>query len=415
MSTSHQRFTVLAVAAAIALAALTVWSVRLVLEVASLRTEVEQRVGWLRTISEARRAMDEGEAAWAEQSPVLDSVAAGMIENGSGEAEIAHAMRRSLAGASANSRERQELRAHMDRMVAELRGQTARISVELGDKWDSINLLVVLSLFFATSTLGLLVYARSVSLPRSKHAVAKLEARLQTSDRLAAVGTRAAGVAHEINNPLTYVTTNLQLLREEMRCPQAAASGELGPLIDDAIRGATRVGGIVRQLETFARVPQDIAETADAADALEAAVRSHRDLDAGIRVQREFDAVPRARGDQAFLQEVFGNIIDNAVRAMRMHHGPKVLGLTLEMDDEGMIRAAVSDTGPGIPDTILAHVFEPFSTTRRLGEGTGLGLFVSHGVVKALGGRLEVETSTEGTTVTVSLPVADTRERRSQG
>ncbi len=410
VSDRHLRFTILSVAAAIALAVLTVWSVRLVLDVGQLRDQVEQRVGWLRSISQVRSAIDGSQSLsaeeWQQHRARLDEMTASVrVSSLAGEPTFAPQVEHQNAhpGDPASA----EVRTELERLVLDVRGQTAQLSADLGDRWDSINLLVVTSLFFATSTLGLLVYARSVTLPRTEGTVAKLEARLRTSDRLAAVGTLAAGVAHEINNPLTYVTTNLQLLAEELRELDVGAADRISPLIDDAIGGASRVGSIVRQLETFARVPTDIQESADPVRCLNAAVG---ELDPSIRVERDFPPTPRTRGDASFMEEVFRNLVDNAVKALHDVPGDRVLSLRSGTGDDGMVRISIADTGPGIPDTVLKRMLEPFVTTREVGGGTGLGLFVSHGVVSALGGSMEFETSSAGTTVTVVLPPADALE-----
>ena len=394
MTKAPYRFTILAVAAAIALATLAVWSIRLVVDVGDLRSELEGQVHCLRQIAKAQRALDDQtvHSEWEPHAARLHTIALDFDD-----AEIDFEL-------PPPGPPRDALRRDLDEMVAGIRTHTARTSAELGEHWDSINLLVAVSLFFATSTLGLVVYVRLTGRPRQPRPAAPTR-RLPSSplsDRLAAVGTLATGVAHEINNPLTYVTTNLQLLREDLEAADRA--DHMAPLIDDALQGAERVGKIVQGLDRLRTIPVKPASSADLDAVLDAALEDQPGL-VGITVHRSSDALPPVAGDASILIEVFRNIIDNAVFAIiDGDDRPHRLTVDAEAMGEDRIRVSISDTGRGIEPGIEDRIFEPFFTTREVGEGTGLGLYVCYAVIESLGGSIDVESDAGGTTVTVILP-----------
>lgn len=397
MTKAPYRLTLLAVAAAIALATLAVWSIRLVIDVAELRSDLEARVSWLRSISEAQAALDDDIDAsnWTPHAERLESIAARTTTTNHSTFEL-----------PPPGPPRDAMRQDLGVMVQDIRSETSQVSAELGQHWDAINLLVVVSLFFATSTLGLLVYVRLIAQPHKPATTGQFQlGSSQLSDRLATVGALATGVAHEINNPLTYVTTNLQLLREDLE-----QSEDLVPLIDDALAGANRVGEIVQGLDRLRTIPVSPATTANLDEVLDAALEDQPSL-VGVAVHRRGDALPPVVGDATILIEVFRNIIDNAAFAMRESFDrAHRLQVATEAIAEDRVKVSISDTGEGIDPRIQARIFEPFFTTREVGEGTGLGLYVCHAVVGALGGTIEVESSSEGTTIAVLIPlVPETR------
>lgn len=406
VKTRQTWLTVLTVVTALSLAALVVWSVRLVIEVQGLRSSVVERVGWLQQIDAARRAIERGDASdkldWAQRRETLTTIAANVSEPGA-HSETGSSMESRLAidleAPPQDPTQQARIRDDLDILVAQIRRETAGASKGLGEKWNSLNLLVVTALFFATTTLGLLVYVRSWTRGNAADQVATLHERLRVSESLAAVGTLAAGVAHEINNPLTYVTTNLQLLREELECSAA----DLTPLVDDALGGASRVGSIVRALETVGPRPGSEGETSNVRDALEAALAAVP-MDGVATIQRAFETAPMVPGEITFLTEVFRHLVDNARRVMEETPGREhVLSVWVDTDEIGMARATVH----GLPAEVRNRIFQPFVTTRDVDEGKGLGLYVCHGVVTALGGRVEIDSNSRGTSVTVYLPPAE--------
>lgn len=247
----------------------------------------------------------------------------------------------------------------------------------------------------------------------------QLQASLQQADRLASVGSMAAGVAHEINNPLAYVITNLELLQEAI----AGTDGADGPSVEsqlesqlvsristilgDALDGSERVRRIVGDLKRFSRTADDEPDGAvDVHAVLDVAVDiSRNEIKHRACLVRSFDEVPAVRGNEGRLTQVFVNLLVNAAHAITDEEDAKNrIELRTGLGEEGFVEISVTDTGCGIPSEIVDRIFDPFFTTKPQGMGTGLGLSICHGIVTRLGGALRVESRVgEGTTVTVSL------------
>jgi PAS domain S-box-containing protein len=249
---------------------------------------------------------------------------------------------------------------------------------------------------------------------RTEAALQQSEARLVDADRLASLGTLAAGVAHEINNPLSYVLLNLDLVLRELdaRClgvEAAVPCGELVTRLREARRGVDRVRVIVQDLKAFSRVdterrgPVDVRRVLDEMIEIAANEIRHR-----ARLVRAFDDVPPVEANASRLGQVFLNLLLNAGQAIAegdVEHNQITVGTSV--DAAGRVAITVSDTGAGIPDDILAHVFEPFFTTKPSGVGTGLGLSICHGIVASLGGEITVESRIgRGSVFRVVLPGA---------
>ena len=237
-----------------------------------------------------------------------------------------------------------------------------------------------------------------------------LSARLATSDRLASVGTLAAGVAHEINNPLTYVLANLEYIREQLlvhraRLPQTAFD-DLDDLAAEAKQGAERVARTVRSLRVFSRidedkrVPLDILQVMEGALSLAANEIRHR-----ARVVKIYRPVPLVTGDEARLTQVFFSLLINAAQAIPDGHADENQIDVKTWSDMGRAVIEIRDSGSGIRPEHLSRVFDPFFTTKRQGLGSGLGLAICHGTVQSLGGEILVESTTGlGATFRVILP-----------
>ena len=232
----------------------------------------------------------------------------------------------------------------------------------------------------------------------------EMRLRLMESDRLAAVGELVAGVAHEVNNPLSSISAFAQLLLRD---------GDLTPTQRDSIEvikaETMRASQVVRDLLAFARRSEPLREAIDlnAVVARTLRLREYQMGSSHVRVQHDLAVdIPAVLGDARQLQQVCLNLVTNAVQAMGSMGGGTLTVLTYAGPQEVVLE--VRDTGPGIPDGVRAHIFEPFFTTKREGEGTGLGLSVSYGIVTAHGGRIEVaETSPAGTVFRVTLPAAE--------
>ena len=224
--------------------------------------------------------------------------------------------------------------------------------------------------------------------------------RLMESDRLAAVGELVAGVAHEVNNPLSSISAFAQLLLRDELTPAHRESIEV-------IRAETmRASQVVKDLLTFARRSDPQREPLDLNGVIARTLRlrQYQFAEASVRVQQELaPELPAVLGDARQLQQVCLNLVTNAVHAMAEQGGGT---LTFRSSHAGgNVMLEVIDTGPGITPGARAHIFEPFFTTKGEGEGTGLGLSVSYGIVKAHGGAIEVvESGPGGTTFRVSLP-----------
>lgn len=251
--------------------------------------------------------------------------------------------------------------------------------------------------------------------------------RLYQSEKLASVGQLAAGVAHEINNPIGFIASNLNTAQGYLQrlghwaeqlpaapdlaaVQQAWAAADLGfvlqdfsDLIDESRSGAARVARIVADLKGFSRVDQGGEEAAD----INAIIRQVCNVAEGQirgRLAPVFvlGEVPPLRCNAAQLGQVILNLLLNAADAVTP---PGVVTFETAVA-QGQLRLRVHDNGGGIPPTVLPRIFDPFFTTKEVGRGTGLGLTVSNDIVRAHGGRIEVDSRPgAGTTFTVWLPL----------
>jgi PAS domain S-box-containing protein len=241
----------------------------------------------------------------------------------------------------------------------------------------------------------------------------QLQARLVESDRMAALGTLAAGVAHEINNPLAYVLSNLELAtRQAARLEQAApglALDELHGALADALHGVERMTRLVRDLRTFSRAdaletgPVELSGVLDSCIGIVRHQARHR-----TNLVREYAEARPAQGNESRFAQVFLNLLVNAVQAIP-EGNPEAHEVRVRLyDDAGpMVRVEVQDTGEGIAAEVLPRIFEPFFTTKPVGVGTGFGLAIAHGIVSAFGGTIEVQSELgRGSRFRVALPAA---------
>ena len=245
----------------------------------------------------------------------------------------------------------------------------------------------------------------------------EMAARLAQADRMASVGTLAAGVAHEINNPLAYVLGSMDLCRRQLdrlghladRGPETGAALEaMRDCVDNAREGAERVRVIVRDLMTFSRAESDALVAVDVEAALDSSVNLvWNEIRHRARLVKSYSGVPPVLADEARLGQVFVNLLVNAAQAIPEgdSQNSEILISTSVEGDRVVID--VEDTGAGIPPDELVRVFEPFYTTKPMGAGTGLGLSICHGIVSALGGEITAESQPgRGSRFRVSLPVA---------
>ncbi len=252
---------------------------------------------------------------------------------------------------------------------------------------------------------------------------------------MASIGQLAAGVAHEINNPMGFITSNLGSLDKYVgrlteyigvvdqalqQCGDGTVSTpvqearkrlKIDLILEDAHQliaesqdGAGRVRRIVQDLKNFSRVDQ--AETAliDLNESLETTINiAWNELKYVAELQRDFGDIPRVRCFPQQLNQVFLNLLVNAAHALGENRGQITVGTRQEEDQ---VLVTVSDTGCGMPPEVQRRIFEPFFTTKEVGKGTGLGLSISYDIIKKHGGTIEVESEVgRGTTFMVRLPI----------
>ena len=241
----------------------------------------------------------------------------------------------------------------------------------------------------------------------------QMQARMILGDRMASVGTLAAGVAHEINNPLAYVMANLDMVAEEMRAMHRdSPSGrmrDLEMMVNEARQGAERVRVIVRGLHTFSRADEERRTPLDVRSVLELSINmAFTEIKHRARLVKDYGEVSPVEADETRLAQVFINLLVNAAQALPEGHADRnEIRVVTRMDSSGRVLVEIRDTGRGIPSDAIGRIFDPFFTTKGVGEGTGLGLSICHGIVTALGGEIHVE-SEEGTgsSFSVRLPPA---------
>jgi PAS domain S-box-containing protein len=239
----------------------------------------------------------------------------------------------------------------------------------------------------------------------------EFEQKAQLASHLASVGELSAGVAHEINNPLTGVIGYAELLMQE----------DVPKNVRDDLKiihdGAKRVADIVKGLLTFARQSKPERIIVDINQVIEVVLRlrAYELRTNNIKVTTNLAPdLPLTVADPSQLQQVFLNLIINAEMEMKLAHGKGKLIIKAEQVDND-IRISFKDDGPGIAEENLVRIFDPFFTTREAGKGTGLGLSICHGIVTEHGGRIYAESKLgKGGTFTVELPIVDEKRRPKQ-
>jgi signal transduction histidine kinase len=265
------------------------------------------------------------------------------------------------------------------------------------------------------------------------------------ADRLAALGTLVAGVAHEVNNPITYVIGNLAeierltaAMREalvgyrrawqerggsdelaasiEAKLSEVGGLGSLDEILTDALEGASRIRDLIRDLLSLSRESDPSCEVVNVHEVLDSTLRlASRRLGPVARVSREYGAESHVSGDRTRLSQVFLNLLTNAIDACAIDAcaidaaqpaDPSGHLISVRTEDvaDG-IAIEITDSGDGIPRELQPRLFTPFFTTKKVGEGTGLGLYISRRIIESHGGRLDFRSDGgSGTTFRVFLP-----------
>jgi len=260
---------------------------------------------------------------------------------------------------------------------------------------------------------GTIFVARAITaqLIKADRERAVLDSNLVQSSKMAALGKLAAGIAHEVNNPLAVIKEKAGWIRDLLSEEDIAASKNFKEF-EDALKKieyhVDRARKVTHRLLGFARRMEPVQETVDVNRVLEETVGflENEARFRNIEVKKELlEDLPTIRSDSAQLQQVFLNILENAIDAVG-----KDGTITIRTNYSHQIRevtATISDSGPGIPKEMLDRIFDPFFTTKPGGEGTGLGLSVSYSIVEKLGGRITVESQEgRGASFTIHLPVS---------
>lgn len=297
--------------------------------------------------------------------------------------------------------------------------------------------------YLVRSTIHAGMLLRSIRYAIERKRATELRVQLQHSDRLASLGQLAASVAHEINNPVTYVASNLDFLHQDLAqiCGlitdlRAMAAAETSPerksaleqllkrheadrlerdlptLRDENAAGLQRIVAIVKKLRSFSRIGPSVTENIDTAELVVSACQmAEHEIRHRARLRIDVAQAAPIQGDRGELHQVLTNLLLNAVQAIPGDdQHPHEIKVAVKAH-HGRVRISVSDTGVGIPPHVLPKIFEPFFTTKQE-QGTGLGLAICAEIVKKHGGTIEVESELgRGTTFTVNLLAAQTRER----
>jgi two-component system NtrC family sensor kinase len=244
-----------------------------------------------------------------------------------------------------------------------------------------------------------------------------LDAQLRQADRLSSIGSLAAGIAHEISNPLTFVLANLDCVDDWLE--RGAAPGaveEMRVVLAEARDGIGRASGLLRDFRMLARAESDAPDAVatprpvDLRAALDAICGlASREIDRSARLVRRYGAVPLVLADATRLGQVFLNLLINASQAIASLADGRAHEIRLETRraPDGAAVVEITDDGPGIAPAVRGRIFEPYFTTKAEGFGTGLGLSIARSIVTSLGGAIEVESELgRGTTFRVTLPAA---------
>ncbi len=238
----------------------------------------------------------------------------------------------------------------------------------------------------------------------------ELTARMMKMDRMITIGTLAAGVGHEINNPLTYVIENVKLAIERLETMRDVEGvDEILESLEEARQGARRVGLVARDLKTFSRADEDVRETILLEDLVESATSlAWNEIRHRARLVKDLEPGLYVSANKARLGQVFLNLLLNAAHAIEEGRAERNSIRVRSFPRDEHVLVEVEDTGMGIPPLVRERIFEPFYTTKPIGQGTGLGLSICREIVDAHGGELLLQSEVgRGSTFTIVLPLAE--------
>ncbi|MEO5858536.1 MAG: ATP-binding protein [Pyrinomonadaceae bacterium] len=276
--------------------------------------------------------------------------------------------------------------------------------------------------------------ARNLELAERTAELENLQVQMVQNAKMASLGRLAAGVAHEVNNPVGFIYSNLDLLEKDLtamteiiqfldavelpegiRRSLAALRSRLrfisdgsqtGDMIRDCMEGAQRIRSIVQNLRTFSRLDEADLSASNINEGIDSTIRilSRYFSNANVQLYRNFGDLPLVESFAGQLNQVWMNILANAAQALPAEGGDVTVTTVRDGD---WITVEITDSGKGMPAEDLDRIFDPFFTTKELGEGTGLGLSISFGIVQKHNGTISVRSRPgEGTTFTVRLPIS---------
>jgi two-component system NtrC family sensor kinase len=236
------------------------------------------------------------------------------------------------------------------------------------------------------------------------------------SEKMAALGQLVGGVAHEINNPVNFISSGLPSLRRDINkiaelVPEDhrdnrfdKVRGRLDKLAEAIGEGAQRTAQIVKNLRTFSRLDEAELKTADLHQALDVTLSLlHNQTKDRILIVRDYGDVPAVECYVSQINQVFMNLLVNAIQAI---DDDGTITLTTSRDGDDRVRISISDTGVGMSEDVRQKIFDPFFTTKPVGQGTGLGLSITHGIMAKHRGTIDVESEPgRGTEFILTLPV----------
>jgi signal transduction histidine kinase len=274
---------------------------------------------------------------------------------------------------------------------------------------------------------------RNIELERGKRELQRLQAQIVHSEKMASLGQLAAGVAHELNNPVGFVFGNLDILKDRIEAMTRllryydytpidgtaavevdnikretnydSSHTEIKEILDDCIHGAVRIRDIVNNLRTFSRLDEAEFKKTDINEGLNSTVRllSKYFSAENITLVRDFGELPEVEVYAGQLNQVWMNLLANAAQAVSKTGGEVTIATRFA---NNKLSVSVRDTGPGISPQVIEKIFDPFFTTKPVGEGSGLGLSIAFGIVERHKGTISVESEPgNGTTFTVEIPV----------